>query len=103
MLMCGGDGLADILGRRITPRPLPWNASKTWAGSAGMLVGGWFFAALVMAVFVAAGVFAGALVDYLGAITLIAVAGALVESLPVHNIDNITVTLTAVILGHILF
>ena len=40
-MMCGGDGLADIVGRRLgAGNPLPWNGSKSWAGSIGMLLGG---------------------------------------------------------------
>lgn len=38
-MMCGGDGLADIVGRRWgANNRLPWNEAKSWAGSAGMLV-----------------------------------------------------------------
>ena len=40
-LMCGGDGLADVVGRRLGQgNPLPWNPAKSWAGSAAMLLGG---------------------------------------------------------------
>ncbi|WIA42376.1 hypothetical protein OEZ86_008381 [Tetradesmus obliquus] len=40
-MMCGGDGLADIGGRRWGGScALPWNAGKSWAGSAAMLLGG---------------------------------------------------------------
>ena len=40
-LMCGGDGLADIVGRRLgRGHRLPWNADKSWAGSAAMFAGG---------------------------------------------------------------
>ena len=40
-LMCGGDGLADIVGRRLgKTHKLPWNASKSWAGSGAMFLGG---------------------------------------------------------------
>ncbi len=39
-LMCGGDGLADVVGRRLGQgNPLPWNPAKSWAGSAAMLLG----------------------------------------------------------------
>ena len=31
MLMCGGDGLADLLGRRFGSLKLPWNQDKSWA------------------------------------------------------------------------
>ena len=99
MLMCGGDGLADILGRRIGEAPLPWNRAKSWAGSAGMFLGGWVFAILILAIYIAVNVFSGPLDAYLPALTLIAVVGTLVESLPFKDIDNITVTLAAVLLG----
>jgi CDP-diglyceride synthetase len=40
-LMCGGDGLADIVGRRWGKgNALPYNTSKSWAGSTSMLLGG---------------------------------------------------------------
>jgi phytol kinase len=40
-LMCGGDGLADIIGRRFgSTNKLPFNKSKSLAGSLAMLVGG---------------------------------------------------------------
>jgi phytol kinase len=40
-MMCGGDGLADIVGRRWGRQlPLPWNKDKSWPGSAAMLLGG---------------------------------------------------------------
>lgn len=102
MLMCGGDGLADILGRRFGHRKLPWNDEKSWIGSFGMLIGGWLLAVLIVVVFISLGIFSGNISSYLTDITIIAFAGSLVESLPFHDIDNITVTLTALIFGHIL-
>ncbi|MFH1634546.1 MAG: phosphatidate cytidylyltransferase [Chloroflexota bacterium] len=100
MLMCGGDGLADIIGRRFGKKKLPWAKEKSWAGSVGMLVGGWIFALGILAVFVSSGVFSGPLSGYIPALTLIAFAGTVVESLPLKDVDNLTVTLTAVALGH---
>src|SRR5512143_369651 len=43
MLLCGGDGLADIAGRRWGRSRLPFNPGKSWAGSAAMFVGGFAF------------------------------------------------------------
>jgi phytol kinase len=103
MLMCGGDGLADIMGRGIKSPHLPWSRNKTVAGSLGMFLGGWGLAAFITWVFVQAGVFAGPFSHYLLPITIIAVAGTVVESLPFKDVDNITVTLVAVALGLILF
>jgi len=103
MLMCGGDGLADILGRGIQSPKLPWSKSKSVAGALGMLLGGWLLAAFILFIFVLAGVFPAPFSAYLLPITYIAVVGTLVESLPFKDVDNITVTLVAVLLGHLLF
>jgi phytol kinase len=103
MLMCGGDGLAEIMGRGIQSPKLPWSRSKSVAGSLGMLLGGWVLAAFILFIFVLAGVFPGPFSIYLLPITYIALAGMLVESLPFKDVDNITVTLVAVVLGHLLF
>jgi phytol kinase len=102
MLLCGGDGLADIWGRKYGKRPVPWNKEKTLAGSLGMLVGGWLFAIVILGAYVSAGIFPGPLAGYLLPVTLIALVGTLVESLPFSDIDNITVTAAALLLGHFL-
>jgi phytol kinase len=103
MLMCGGDGLAEIMGRGIQSSKLPWSKSKSVAGSLGMLLGGWVLAVFILFIFVLAGVFLGPFSIYLIPITIIALVGTLVESLPLKDVDNITVTLVAVMLGHLLF
>ena len=103
MLMCGGDGLADIMGRGIQSPRLPWSKGKSVAGSLGMFLGGWALAAFITGMFVLAGVFAGPFSMYLLPITIIAVVGTLVESLPFKDVDNITVTLAAVLLGALFF
>lgn len=38
-LLCGGDGLADIVGRRYGSTKLPFNHRKSWAGSLAMFTG----------------------------------------------------------------
>lgn len=103
MLLCGGDGLADILGRRFGKVKLPWNPTKSWIGSLGMFLGSWIFAAAVMAIFTLVGVFPAPMTSYLPAISLIALIGTLVETLPIKDMDNITVTLAVVVAGLLLF
>jgi phytol kinase len=102
MLMCGGDGLADILGRKFGVKKLPWAPNKSWMGSLGMFLGGWILAIGILWVYLLAGVFPGSIEEYLPALSLIALVGTMVESLPIKDIDNITVTVSAVILGHLL-
>jgi phytol kinase len=99
MLMCGGDGLADIFGRNINSPRLPWNKGKSVAGSLGMFIGGWLLAALVIGIYIPMGVFPGTFAGYLLPISVISLLGMLVESLPLKDIDNLTVTLAAVLMG----
>ena len=103
MLMCGGDGLADIMGRGIKSAKLPWNKGKSVAGSLGMFIGGWVLATFIVGVFIGAHVFQVSFASTLLPITIIAIAGTAVESLPLAEVDNITVTLIAVALGYLLF
>lgn len=103
MLMCGGDGLADIFGRKWGTLKLPWNKAKSALGSAGMLLGGWLFSVIILWIFTAGGTFLPPIQSYLLPISIIALVGTLVESLPIKDIDNITITISAMILGYFLF
>ena len=103
MVMCGGDGLADIVGSRYGKSRLPWSPRKTWAGSAAVFIGGLLTSAAVLAVFQAAGIFPGQISSYLPALLVISFGAAVVESLPFSDVDNLTVPLVAVALGHLLF
>lgn len=103
MMMCGGDGIADIVGRRIASPKLPWSREKSIAGTLGVFAGGWILSGLIIYVYVIAGVFAAPFSMYLLPITWIALGGALIESLRYKDIDNITMTLAAVLIGHWVF
>ena len=103
MLMCGGDGIADLVGRRIASPKLPWSKEKSVAGSIGVLLGGFGLAALVLIIYVAMGVFPAPFGSYLvplGVVSLLAVA---VESLPYKDIDNLTLTFAVALAGSFLF
>jgi phytol kinase len=103
MILCGGDGLADVLGKRLRSNHLPWSQRKTWVGSASMLIGGWLFALVIVAIYVGAGQFTFPFSQYIPGITLISLAAAAVESLPLYDIDNVTVPIVSVLLGLLLF
>ena len=103
MMLCGGDGLADVIGTRVKSIELKWSKNKTVAGTLGVFFGGLAFSAIVLSVFVANGVFDGPMSGHLWRLALIAIAAAAVESLPVKDIDNLTVPLTVVILGSLLY
>jgi phytol kinase len=103
MMMCGGDGIADIVGRRIRSAKLSWSPEKSVAGTASVFVGGWLMTVLVFAVYVWAGVFTGALGGYLLPITWIALGATVVESFPFKDIDNITLTVVSAVIGYFVF
>lgn len=103
MVLCGGDGLADVIGQRIGGVKLPWSSKKTLSGSITMLIGGFSFAVLVLWIFISQGYFNGSILDHLLPIGLIALVTALVESLPFNDVDNITVPLVSVLLGFLIF
>ena len=103
MILSGGDGLADILGRRFGKRKLSWNQNKSWFGSLGMFIGGWLFSLAIILYFVAFSIFPTPFSAYILPITIIALVCTLVESLPIHDLDNITIAAAAVICGYLLF
>jgi phytol kinase len=98
MMMCGGDGLADIVGRRWGHARLPWSKRKSWAGSETMFAGSFVFAGLALLVFNRIGRFSPALEasQTTLAVALIAMVATVVESLPFADVDNVTVTLSAI-------
>jgi len=103
MLLCGGDGLADVVGNRFGKHRLPWSAKKTWAGSAAMFFGGLLFSGALLAVYLAAGVFRGDPASYIIPSLVIVAVGTVIESIPLDDFDNITVPLAAVALGLLFF
>ena len=92
-------GLAEIIGRRFGRLKLPWNRGKSWIGSLGFFSGSWFLSVILMAVFLAAGVFPAPFSAYLIPISLIALASTLVESITPRDLDNLSVPLIAVLIG----
>lgn len=103
MLMCGGDGLADILGRRYGRSHIPWNPRKSWIGSLGMFSGGLILSIFILAIYISMGIFNTTLIDLIPTILFITFLATIVETLPLQDVDNITVTATAVLLGYYLF
>lgn len=103
MIMCGGDGIADLVGRRFNSGKLPHSPNKTVAGSISVFVGGWLLSAFVLGVYVGVGIFVGSFGSYLIPLTIIALVSVVVESLPFKDIDNITVTVAAALTGYLIF
>ena len=103
MMMCGGDGIADIVGRRVKSPKLFWSREKSVAGSLSVFAGGALLTALMLFIYVSIGVFASPFGMYILPITGIALGGMLIESLPFKDIDNITLTVVSALIGHFVF
>ena len=103
MMLCGGDGIADLVGRRVYSPKLPWSRKKSVAGSLSVFAGGWLLTLLIFAFYVWMGEFNGPLSRYLWPVTWIAFGATLVESLPFKDVDNITLPAVATLLGHFVF
>ncbi len=103
MMMCGGDGVADIIGRQVKSPKLSWSREKSIAGMLGVFVGGWLMSFGIIFIYVAAGVFSSPITSYIFPITAIALAGSLIESLHYKDIDNVTMTLASVLVGTLFF
>lgn len=101
MILCGGDGLADIVGRRFGSHKLFFNSQKSWAGSLAMFVGSFTFGFGFLALFNEFQNFYPALdlattARDVAAISLVA---TIVEALPYQDIDNITLTTVVILFG----
>ena len=103
MMLCGGDGIADIVGRRVRSAKLPWSPEKSVAGSLSVFAGGWLMTIFVFSVYVWFGTFSGPVSLYLLPVAWIALGAAAVESLSFKDIDNITVTATSLLIGYLVF
>ena len=105
MLMCGGDGLADVVGRRLGKHKLPFSLHKSWAGSIAMFLGSLGFGLGFLVLFNYLGHFQPALnlPSTTRAVIAIAFVATLVEALPFPDIDNITLVIVAIAMGLWLF
>lgn len=99
MILCGGDGLADIFGKKYGKVKLPWAREKTWIGSLAMILGGFLLSVVVIAIFNSFGVIKINYEEFLPKLIVVAFLATLIESISISDIDNITVPLTAVISG----
>jgi phytol kinase len=102
MLLCGGDGLADIIGNRLGKIKLPWSLQKSVAGSTAMFLGSLLFSITIIFVFDHVGIFQIQFPTFIPKLLVICGACTLVESLRFSDIDNLTVPIVAIMLGHIL-
>ncbi|KAK9124579.1 hypothetical protein Sjap_014181 [Stephania japonica] len=102
--LCAGDGFADIVGRRYGKQKLPYNRNKSYIGSIAMATAGFIASIWYMHFFSLFGLVHeswGTTLRFL----IVSLASALVESLPISSEldDNLTVPLTSILLGSVIF
>jgi phytol kinase len=95
MILCGGDGLADLVGRRYGRAKLPFNPRKSWVGSGAMLIAGFLFAFVYVALFQWAGALDLNLAAAVVPLLLISLAATVIEAVSGPDLDNVTITVTA--------
>jgi phytol kinase len=99
MVLCGGDGVADIFGKRYGRSLLPWSKEKTWVGSISMLIGGFLLSLIMIIIFSSIGIIKISFPLILIKLFSIALVSTLIESISKSDVDNITVPSTAVLMG----
>lgn len=101
MALCGGDGLADIVGRRFGRVKLPGFREKSWAGSAAMFVGSFVFGAAFVAWFNSFGAFTPALsvASLLSGSFGAALIVTLIEAVSPRDVDNLLIVAVILALG----
>jgi phytol kinase len=93
--------IADIVGRNVNS---PSCLSRERAlRVVSVFIGGWLLTMFIFAIYVWMGAFSGPVTRFLLSVTWIAIGATLVESLPFKDVDNITVVLISVLIGHLVF
>ncbi|XP_076957341.1 phytol kinase 1, chloroplastic-like [Bidens hawaiensis] len=104
-MMCGGDGIADIMGRRFGVHKIPYNKHKSWVGSMSMFIVGFLISIGMLYYFSKFGYFELDRVKTIQRVALVATVATLVESLPTKGglDDNISVPLVSIITAYLSF
>lgn len=104
-MMCGGDGIADIMGRRFGSVKIPYNKKKSWVGSISMFIFGFLISIGMLYYFSALGYFQLDWVWTVERVALVSLVATIVESLPITEVvdDNISVPLASMVTAVLIF
>lgn len=104
-MMCGGDGFADIMGRKFGSVKIPYNQHKSLAGSISMLVSGFVIAIVMLYYFSSLGFFQLDWPSAVEKVALVALVATLVESLPTTEVidDNLSVPISSMLMASMMF
>lgn len=104
-MMCGGDGVADIIGRRFGSLKIPYNQQKSWAGSISMFVFGFLLSIGMLQYYSVLGYLQLDWVWTVQKVALVSLVATVVESLPTTEVvdDNISVPLVSMAVAFWMF
>ncbi|XP_060210453.1 probable phytol kinase 1, chloroplastic isoform X1 [Lycium barbarum] len=104
-MMCGGDGIADIVGRRFGSTKLPHNKQKSWAGSLSMFALGSLVSVGMLYYFSVLGYFHLDWVSTVERVAVVSLIATIVESLPITGTvdDNVSVPLVSMVVASLAF
>ncbi|KAJ0470342.1 putative phytol kinase [Helianthus annuus] len=104
-MMCGGDGIADIMGRRFGIHKIPYNKHKSWVGSISMFIAGFLISIGMLYYFSKFGYFELDRPWTIERVALVAMMATVVESLPTKGglDDNISVPLVSMVTAYLSF
>lgn len=98
MLLCVGDGMADVIGRNFgRPCPLPFNKTKSFVGSLAFFVFSFMACYFFLDLFYEWHWLAVNGASYAAKLVRVTAVAMLVEMLPLPEIDNITVFVAGVL------
>lgn len=102
MILCGGDGLADLVGSRINSAVLPWTKRKTLAGSLAMFLGGIVFSLVIL--FLLRNIIIPPISFWtlIFPVIVISAISTFVESITPSDWDNLTVPAVALVIAFLL-
>lgn len=103
MILCAGDGFADLIGRNFGKARLPWSTHKTWVGSVAFAVSSFVFAAAFHLYGVESGWYAADASFLWPRLAVVVLVATWTESLPVKDWDNVTVFLATVFADQLVF
>ncbi|KAH7671947.1 Phytol kinase protein [Dioscorea alata] len=104
-MMSGGDGFADIVGRRFGTLKLPYNKRKSWIGSISMFTFGFLFSIGMLYYFSIFGYIHLEWMPVIEKVAIISFVATMVESLPIDEVvdDNISVPLSSMLTAFLVF
>ncbi|KAL0007867.1 hypothetical protein SO802_009369 [Lithocarpus litseifolius] len=104
-MMCGGDGIADIIGRRFGSLKIPYNQQKSWAGSISMFIFGFLISVGMLQYYSVLGYLHLDWVQTVQKVALVSLVATVVESLPTTEVvdDNISVPLASMAVAFSMF